>query len=259
MRIKFPEHVERPGSVSVGDVTVTIDDEGEASVSREVYAQIAHLDVEIVGYETAEEGNAAAHAATYGEDPAAPSPETIVMHQRDPLGVTLSIRVHPSQVAEYIAQGWSEGAAPSDVGEGTGTPAGDADAPEPAPSAPSEAEAPVTEAEIVDYATASGGETITQTINVPAPEPTLDLAGIILTNDPGRPLFVATDFEIASGFAGAEWIVEDHGDGTATLTPSVNWPGKFHTSNPVTTAILRHEYIPMPHDTIAVVALASEE
>lgn len=59
------------------------------------------------------------------------------------------------------------------------------------------------------------------------------MRGIILTENPGRPVVVCTCGEAAEGVAGQLWSVSVTADGKrATVTPSLDWGGHFHTGNP---------------------------
>lgn len=53
-------------------------------------------------------------------------------------------------------------------------------------------------------------------------------AGIIVTEDPGRPIIACRCGEIASGVQGQTWKVMRHDDATVSLLPSLDWPGHFH-------------------------------
>lgn len=53
-------------------------------------------------------------------------------------------------------------------------------------------------------------------------------AGLIKTDQPGRPLFGCRCGEFASGVDGVAWRIIEHPDSTVSLMPSVNWPGHFH-------------------------------
>lgn len=233
MKIQFPEAVDRPSTISVGDDTIAVDADGIADVTAAVWRMVEHTGAVVVGYDPGE-ADAAAHLAAFGAPVPEPVPDTVLMIQTDGLGIETRIRVNPAQVEAYENQGWKQfvPAAPQSEEEETDGPV--------APDA----------ADLPDGPT-GGSDTPTAEVT---------FAGIRLTDDPERPLFVASDGEMASGVDGARWLVEEHGDGTATVTPSVNWPGKFHTANPVTTTVLQQELANVEQHAAAIsVAEAVEE
>ena len=54
------------------------------------------------------------------------------------------------------------------------------------------------------------------------------LAGIMLSDQPGRPIIVCRCGCVASGVTGQLWNITRHEDGSASCAPSLNWAGHFH-------------------------------
>ena len=59
------------------------------------------------------------------------------------------------------------------------------------------------------------------------------LKGVVLNDQPGKPLAVCLCGEISGGVHGKTWNITVSADQkTATISPSLDWPGHFHTGNP---------------------------